>query len=106
MPDLNKSFFDFLGSLVEETIKKYIEKIEKIHEKRARLLTISELAKYSGFSEVTIRNWIHNDNYSLPAFQIGKEYRVYLLDFLDWLETYRVREKTNQEKLINFKETP
>jgi excisionase family DNA binding protein len=106
MPDLNKAFFDFLGTLVEETIKKYIDEIEKIHEKRARLLTIPELAKYSGFSEVTIRNWIHNDNYSLPAFQIGKEYRVYLLDFLDWLESYRVGERTGKEKLIDFKQTP
>ena len=90
MSDFEKSFQKMIDSAISKAIIKYGQKIEKIALDRKKLYSVPELAKYSGFSETTIRNWINRNYVPLPAFQIEKEYRVYLPVFLEWLEQYKV----------------
>ncbi len=86
MSDFEQSFEKMIDSAITKAIIKYGQGIEKIALDQKKLYSVSELAKYSGFSEPTIRNWINRDYVPLPAFQIEKEYRVYLPVFLKWLE--------------------
>jgi len=88
-----------IDQAVEKAIKKYTKELEQAALDRERLYSIPELARYSGFSEVTIRKWINHAN--LPAFQVGKEYRVHLNVFLTWLEGYRVKNRDRIEELLD-----
>ena len=90
MSDFEQSFQKMIDSAIAKAIERYGKEIEKIAISRKELYSVPELAKYSGFSEPTIRNWINRNYVPLPAFRIEKEYRVYLPVFLKWLEQYKV----------------
>jgi len=97
------TFQEMLDTAVEKAIIKHSRALEKTALDRERLYTVPELAKYSGFSEVTIRNWINQSHPKLPAFQVGKEYRVHLNVFLTWLEQYRVKNRDRVEELLDMR---
>ena len=103
MSDFEQSFQVLMNSAVEKAIEKHQDKLQQAALDKERLYSVTELAKYSGFSEVTIRNWILRDYDPLPAFQVGKEYRVHLNVFLEWLDQYRVESKERVEKLVRIK---
>lgn len=105
MSDLEKSFQHLIDSAVEKAITKNSDRIQQVALDKERLLSIAELAEYSGFSESTIRRgWIHREHDPLPAYQIDKEYRIPLSTFLKWFERYRVGQKERIKKMINIKE--
>lgn len=98
MSDLSKSFEKMIDSAIAKAIIKYGQEIEKIALDQKKLYSVPELAKYSGFSEVTIRNWINRSYVPLPAFKIEKEYRIYLPVFLKWIEQYKVENNTRTKE--------
>jgi len=105
MTDFEQSFQHLIDAAVEKAIINHSQELEKTALDRERLYSVPELAKYSGFSEVTIRNWINQAHHKLPAFQVGKEYRIHLNVFLAWLEKYRVKNKDRVEELLDIRRT-
>ena len=53
------------------------------------ILTIPEVAKFLKLSEATIRRWIKSGK--LPAFQIGRKYRIRKSDIV---KRFEVRKQT------------
>jgi hypothetical protein len=100
--DFEQAFQFLIDSAVEKAIEKHQDKLQQAALDKGRLYSVTELSKYSRFSEVTIRSWILRDYDPLPAFQVGKEYRVHLNVFLEWLERYRVAHRERVEKLVRI----
>ena len=102
MSDLEQAFQKLIYTAMKKVIHECSKELEEAALNRERLFSVSELSKYFGFSETTIRNWINRDYDPLPAFQVQKEYRIHLNVFLEWLEQYRVENKTRVGKIINI----
>jgi predicted DNA-binding transcriptional regulator AlpA len=106
MPDFEKSFGNIIKNIIEEKIDERIKEIEKTLKQTNRLFSVPELAEYSGFSATSIYNWLKRPRNPIPHFKIGKWKRVFLPDFLHWLEQYQVGSHEGIDKLARFKETP
>jgi putative molybdopterin biosynthesis protein len=55
-------------------------------------LTVEEIAKRLKIKEFTVRDWIRKKE--LPAYRIGKTYRVLLKDYEEWLKKRRTTDTT------------
>lgn len=48
------------------------------------VLTVKDIAVILGISRNTAYELVHSQGF--PAFQVGKQYRIYRDKFLDWLD--------------------
>lgn len=53
----------------------------------ARFLTVEDIARDLSIAEDTIRGWIRGKK--LPAYRLGKEYRIKIVDYERFLEQRR-----------------
>lgn len=53
----------------------------------ARFLTVEDIARDLSIAEDTVRGWIRGKK--LPAYRVGKEYRIKIVDYERFLEQRR-----------------
>lgn len=53
----------------------------------ARFLAVEDIARDLGVAEDTIRSWIRERK--LPAYRVGKEYRIKIVDYERFLQQRR-----------------
>ena len=53
----------------------------------ARFLTVEDIARDLSVAEDTVRSWIREKK--LPAYRVGKEYRIKIVDYERFLEQRR-----------------
>ncbi len=53
----------------------------------ARFLTVKDIVHDLGVSEDTVRGWIRGRK--LPAYRVGKEYRIKIVDYERFLQQRR-----------------
>jgi excisionase family DNA binding protein len=53
----------------------------------ARFLTVEDIARDLSVAEDTVRGWIREKK--LPAYRVGKEYRIKIVDYERFLEQRR-----------------
>lgn len=61
----------------------------------ARFLTVEDIARDLGVAEDTVRSWIREKK--LPAYRVGKEYRIKIVDYERFLEQRRTMDGDSQE---------
>ena len=62
----------------------------------ARFLTVEDIARDLSITEDTVRGWIRGKK--LPAYRVGKEYRIKIVDYEHFLEQRRTTNEDIQEK--------
>lgn len=62
----------------------------------ARFLTVEDIARDLGVAEDTVRSWIRERK--LPAYRVGKEYRIKIVDYERFLEQRRTVDGDSQDK--------
>jgi len=62
----------------------------------ARFMTVGDIARDLGVAEDTVRSWIRERK--LPAYRVGKEYRIKIVDYERFLEQRRTTDGDLQEK--------
>lgn len=62
----------------------------------ARFLTVEDIARDLNIAEDTVRSWIREKK--LPAYRLGKEYRVKIDDYEHFLQQRRTVDDNPQEK--------
>jgi len=65
-----------LDETVEKAVDKYIEQITQMQIDKDRYLSVPQVAKLSGFSSPAVRGWINQKCDPLPAFRIGRDYKI------------------------------
>lgn len=53
----------------------------------ARFLTVEDISRDLSVAEDTVRSWIREKK--LPAYRVGKEYRIKIVDYERFLEQRR-----------------
>jgi len=61
----------------------------------ARFLTVEDIARDLGVAEDTVRGWIRARK--LPAYRVGKEYRIKIVDYERFLQQRRTIDGDLQE---------
>jgi excisionase family DNA binding protein len=59
-------------------------------------LTAEEIAEMLQVSIDTVRNWINRKGNPLPAFKIGREWRVERKDFVEFIQQRKNIQKNDQ----------
>ncbi len=62
----------------------------------ARFLTVEDIARDLSVAEDTVRGWIRQKK--LPAYRVGKEYRIKIVDYERFLEQRRTIDGDLQER--------
>jgi len=62
----------------------------------ARFMTVEDIARDLGVAEDTVRSWIRQKK--LPAYRVGKEYRIKIVDYERFLQQRRTTDGDLQEK--------
>ena len=62
----------------------------------ARFMTVEDIARDLGVAEDTVRSWIRERK--LPAYRIGKEYRIKIVDYERFLQQRRTVDGDLQEE--------
>ena len=62
----------------------------------ARFLTVEDTARDLSIAEDTVRGWIRQKK--LPAYRVGKEYRIKIVDYERFLEQRRTINGDLQER--------
>ncbi len=62
----------------------------------ARFLTVEDIARDLGVAEDTVRGWIRARK--LPAYRVGKEYRIKIVDYERFLEQRRTIDGDSQKE--------
>ena len=62
----------------------------------ARFLTVEDIAHDLNIAEDTVRGWIRGKK--LPAYRVGKEYRIKIVDYERFLEQRRTTDGDIQEE--------
>jgi excisionase family DNA binding protein len=62
----------------------------------ARFLTVEDIARDLGVAEDTVRSWIRGKK--LPAYRVGKEYRIKIVDYERFLQQRRTIDGDHQER--------
>lgn len=104
MSDFEKSFQHLIDSAVEKAILKYSKQIQEVTLQEEFFFSIPTLAKCTGFSRNTIKNWIYRDYDPLPAYQVDKDYRISLPVFIKWFEKYKVGQSERKKKSIKMRD--
>lgn len=100
MPDFEQSYQKIVDTAIERALHKYIDQLRQFI-KKDRLLTIPELAEYSGYSKNRIYGFIRRNYDPLPAYRIEKDYRISLPEFSEWIEKYRVGFKGRKKRIVD-----
>ena len=61
----------------------------------ARFMTVEDIARDLSVAEDTVRSWIRERK--LPAYRVGKEYRIKIVDYERFLEQRRTIDGDFQE---------
>lgn len=61
----------------------------------ARFLTVEGIARDLGITEDTVRSWIREKK--LPAYRVGREYRIKIVDYERFLQQRRTISEDIQE---------
>jgi len=61
----------------------------------ARFLTVEDIARDLGVTEDTVRSWIREKK--LPAYRVGREYRIKIVDYERFLQQRRTISEDIQE---------
>jgi excisionase family DNA binding protein len=97
-----KAFIEILENVIDKEIQSRVGEFLKDYKNAHRLLSVPELAEYSGFSTTCIYNWLKKKRNPIPHFKVGKWYRIYLNDFLSWLEQYQVGSHEGVDKVARY----
>lgn len=62
----------------------------------ARFLAVEDIARDLSVAEDTVRSWIRERK--LPAYRVGKEYRIKIVDYERFLEQRRTMDGDSQER--------
>lgn len=62
----------------------------------ARFMTVEDIARDLSVAEDTVRSWIRERK--LPAYRVGKEYRIKIVDYERFLQQRRTVDGDFQEK--------
>ena len=69
-------------------------KVESILE--VRFLTVEDIARDLSVAEDTVRSWIRQKK--LPAYRVGKEYRIKIVDYERFLQQRRTTDGDLQKE--------
>ncbi len=61
-----------------------------------RFMAVEDIARDLGVAEDTVRGWIRQKK--LPAYRLGKEYRIKIVDYERFLEQRRTVNGDRQER--------
>lgn len=62
----------------------------------ARFMAVEDIARDLNIAEDTVRSWIREKK--LPAYRLGKEYRIKIVDYEHFLEQHRTIDDAFQEE--------
>ena len=62
----------------------------------ARFLTVEDISRDLSVAEDTVRSWIREKK--LPAYRVGKEYRIKIVDYERFLQQRRTTDGDLQEE--------
>jgi len=61
-----------------------------------RFMTVEDIARDLNIAEDTVRSWIRERK--LPAYRLGKEYRIKIIDYERFLKQHRTVNDDSQEE--------
>ncbi len=85
-----KSFQQIIDEAVEKAVDRNIDHLLQIQLDRERFLTIPEVAKLSSVSKPTVRGWISRDYFPLPAYRVGRDFKIKYREFEEWFQQYKI----------------
>jgi excisionase family DNA binding protein len=94
-------FQGFIQEMINEAIQKAIDKgldrLAGIQLDRERYLTIPDVAKLSAVSKPTVRSWIEREYFPLPAYKVGRDFKIKYREFEEWFAQYRYEKQKVRE---------
>lgn len=97
----DKTLQEMMDEAVDKAFARNIEELRSVLTER-KFLSISDISYLTGYSRKTIEMWIRRDEDPLPAFQIGREYRVKYHEFDLWFERQSTIRHERKEKLAIY----
>jgi excisionase family DNA binding protein len=96
-----------LGQLIEDAVSsavdRNIERLTQLQLDRERFLTIYEAAALVKVSRPTVRGWIARDFFPLPAYRVGRDFKIKLREFEEWFEQYRFVRESKVQRLAEYR---
>jgi excisionase family DNA binding protein len=96
-----------LGQLITEAVSsavdRNIDRLTNLQLDRERFLTIPETAKIAAVSRPTVRGWIARDFFPLPAYRVGRDFKIKLREFEEWFEQYRFVRESKVQRLAEYR---
>ena len=56
-------------------------------EQKPSFYTVEQIARDKQVSEDTVRSWLKRKKNRLPSYRVGREFRVRVQDFEEWLKS-------------------
>lgn len=66
-------------------------------EQKPSFYTVEQIARDMQVSEDTVRAWLKRKHNRLPSFRVGREFRVRVDDFENWLKSQQYNEGDEDE---------
>lgn len=85
----DRSLDQLIVDAVSSAIDANIERFAQLQLDRERYLGIPQVAELAHVSRPTVRGWVALDHKPLPAYRVGRDYRIKMKDFETWFEQYR-----------------
>jgi excisionase family DNA binding protein len=84
-----KSLDQLIEDSISSAIEKNIERLAQLQLDRERFLSIPEVAQLAAVSKPTVRGWISREYMPLPAYKIGRDFKIKYKDFAGWFEQFK-----------------
>jgi excisionase family DNA binding protein len=99
----DKSLDQLITDAVSSAVDANIERLTQLQLDRERFLTIPEAAALVKVSRPTVRGWIARDFFPLPAYRVGRDFKIKLREFEEWFEQYRFVRESKVQRLAEYR---
>lgn len=62
-------------------------------EQQPSFYTVEQIAKDMQVSEDTVRSWLKRKKDRLPSYRVGREFRIKVVDFEEWLKQQEYKDE-------------
>jgi excisionase family DNA binding protein len=98
-----ESFEQMIEKIVEKTIDHCIEKLVNAATDKERFVDIPTIATFSAVSRPTVRGWIARDYFPLPAYRVGRDFKIKLREFEEWFEQFRLVREPRVQRIGEYR---
>lgn len=99
----DKSLNQLIEEIISSAVDRNIERITQLQLDRERFLTIPEAAALVKVSRPTVRLWIARDYFPLPAYRVGRDFKIKLREFEEWFEQFRLVREPRVQRIMEYK---